>query len=327
MNYRFTPGSVISSVVGALSFVAYLLFHFDVVAVTGVWPYYVAVGIFLLAGVWWAWDVRFHHRHQRAMAQFAHHVEGWTYAPATNAYRNRMLAFPFGTGRERRDVDVVYGPFSGLACASFTHQYVEGKEDEIRVPRSWQIDCVDLPYPLATIDIVPDDALAKFEKLLGGQDIDFESAAFNARWRVKAGNAKYAHDVVHPRLMERLLKPDALGIAIRIEGDVVYGWAADRRGPQDLARRLGVLTAIARLIPEFVYREFKEIHDRAEAAARKRMEQAPDWAKTPYALSSGRYTELGKEEWARRWQPDYADEDWRPEPDAPPEDPNRETRG
>jgi len=327
MNYRVTPGSIISSALGALSVVAYLLLHFDVVAIAGAWPYLAAVGVFVLAGAWWAWDVRVHSRHRRAMAQFARQVEGWSYAPATYAYRNRLAAFPFGTGREQRDVDVVYGPFNGFSCASFTHQYEDGKEDEIKVPRSWQIDCVDLPYPLAKVDIVPDDALAKFAKFLGGQDIDFESAAFNARWRVKAGDKKYAHDVVHPRLMERLLKPDAVGMAIRIEGSAVYAWAVERRGPGDLARRLGVLTAVARLIPEFVYREFKEVHDRLEEAARKREANAPSWAKTPFALTSGRYTELGKEEWARGLGSHYGDDDWEPTPDSPPEDPNLKTHG
>ena len=183
-------------------------------------------------------------------------------------YRDRFHAFPFGVGRAARDVDLVCGPYNGFSCASFTHQYEEGKEDEINVPRTWQIDMVDLPYPLATVDILPDDLIAKFAKLLGGQDIDFESAAFNARWRVKAGDAKYAHDIVHPRMMERLLWSDAAGMAIRIEGSAVYAWAVERRGPEDLARRLSVLTAVARLIPEFVYREFKEVHERlAEAAA------------------------------------------------------------
>ncbi len=323
MNYRFSPGSIISSVLGALSVVAWMLFHFDVVAIAGAWPYIAAVVVFILAGVWWAWDIRSQGRHQRAMTQFADHVDGWEFAYATPAYGRRLRAYPFGVGNEQRDLDVIHGPFNGFSCASFTHQYEEGtKDDELKTPRSWQIDIVHLPYPLATIDILPDDILAKFAKVLRGQDIDFESSAFNAAWRVKAGDTKYAHDIVHPRMMERLLQPDARGMAIRIEGATVYAWAVDRHGPEHLARRLGVLTAIARLIPEFVYREFKEIHDRAAEAARKREEAAPDWATTPFALTSGRYTDLGRAQYDESLRPVYEDDEWFPTSPAPPEDPS-----
>ena len=34
MNYRFSPGSIISSTLGVLSLLAWALFHFDVVAIT-----------------------------------------------------------------------------------------------------------------------------------------------------------------------------------------------------------------------------------------------------------------------------------------------------
>ena len=324
MNYRFSAGNVISWALTGLSAVAFLVFRLDLVDVAGLWPYVAAVGVFLLAGAWAVWRSLSHGRHRRAMAQFSGHVDGWEFSYATAAYRSRLRGFPFGIGRDQRDIDAVFGPFGGFSCASFTHQYEEGKEDEFKIPQAWQIDVVDLPYPLATIDILPDDALAKFAKFLGGQDIDFESAAFNARWRVKAGDAKYAHDIVHPRMMERLLEFDATGMAIRIEGAAVYAWQAGRHGPENLARRLGVLTAVAKLIPEFVYREFKEVHDRAVAAAREREEKAPDWAKKPFALTSGHYTELGREEWGRGLGPQLGDEYWRPRPDAPPEDPNRD---
>jgi hypothetical protein len=337
MNYRFSPAGMASGLLAGLGLVAYALVRLHLANINGRWPLGLFAVVLVGSAAWWAWDVRVHGRHQRAMTQFARNIEGWSYAHAAPQYRRRFGAFPFGVGRELREVDVVSGPYRGFSCASFTHQYQEGKEDQVNFPRTWQIDLVELAYPLATVDILPDDELAKFEKLLGGQDIDFESAAFNARWRVKAGNAKYAHDIVHPRMMERLLGSDAEGMAIRIEGSAVYAWAADRRGPEDLARRLSVLTAVARLIPEFVYREFKEVHDRLAEAERQREENAPAWAKTPGALTTGRYTELGRIEAKRLGLPEFEGEGTEPPRedgpatgrgrwDAPPEDPFRVDR-
>ena len=337
MNYRFSAGTVISGALGSMSALAWILIHYDVARITGWWPYVLLPALFLLAVTWGVVDLRAQGAHQRAMARFAGSIDGWDFAPTTPAYRGLLSAFPFGVGRDLRDVDVVRGPLNGYTCASFTHQYEQGKDDEVKVPSSWQVDVVDLPYPLATIDILPEDLLARFSKFLGGSDIDFESAEFNAAWRIKAGDAKYAHDIVHPRMMERLLWADAQGMAIRIESSAVYAWRVDRRGPDELARRLGVLTAIARLIPEFVYREFKEVHDRLAEAEHKREEAAPGWATTPYALTSGRYTDLGREEYGKSDLPEFKDEGARPplganrsgaEPwDAPPEDPHRIDRG
>ncbi len=338
MNYRVSPAGVFSVAIVGLSLVAFALVSFDVTGITGWWSQALILVVFVSSVAWWAWDFRVNGQHQRAMVHFAQHIEGWEYSQTAPEYRGRFRSFPFGVGREVRDVDRVRGPYRNFPCASFTHRYEEGKKDEIKVPRTWQIDVVDLPYPLATVDIVPDDVLAKFAKLLGGQDIDFESSDFNARWRVKAGDVKYAHDIVHPRMMERLLGSDAEGMAIRIEGAAVYAWAVDRRGPEDLARRLSVLTSVARLIPEFVYREFKEVHDRLIEAERQREENAPAWAKTPFALSGGRYTDLGREEIREMELSRYGDQGWKPPSDggpgggaghwdAPPDDPNRVGRG
>jgi len=334
MNYRMSPRSMVSAALVALSVVAWFMLSSNLVAIAGPWAYAVVFAVFVAAAAGFVWDVWSQGVHRRSMMRFAGQVDGWEYAPGTRDYAERLLTFPFGVGRDPRDLDLIRGPFSGFACASFTHEYDEGDKDEVNEARQWQIDVVDLPYPLATVDIVPDDLLAKFAKLLGGQDIDFESADFNAKWRVKAGDTKYAHDIVHPRLMERLLQADANGMAIRVEGSAVYSWAVDRHGPEDLARRLGVLTAFARLIPDFVYREFKEVRDRLAEEERKREENAPSWAKTPFALSGGRYTELGREDYREMELSRYGDQGWQPprddgpgsgaaDGDAPPEDPNR----
>lgn len=338
MNYRMSPRSMLSAAIGALCVVAILLLNTNVVAIAGPWARIAIVGVLVLAFGWFGWELWSQGKHRRAMMRFVEHVDGWEYRPGTRDYSDRLIAFPFGVGRDPRDVDLIRGPFNGVACASFTHEYEEGDDDEVNATSRWQIDIVDLPYPLAKVDIVPDDFMAKFAKILGGQDIDFESAQFNAKWRVKAGDAKYAHDIVHPRLMERLLGADADGLAIRVEGSAVYSWAIERRGPEDLARRLGVVTAVARLIPEFVYREFKEVHDRLAAEERKREENAPAWAKTPFALTGGRYTDLGREEYRQMELSRFGDQGWEPPSDgtlgegagrldAPPDDPHRVGRG
>ncbi len=295
MNYRYPPRRIFAGVAGGGGAIAFTGLQMNWLAIFGWWPFAILGGLFLLAGGYWIWDALAEERHLNAMAKFAR-INKWDFAPQTRQFYRVYRSFPLNEGTNQRDIACVTGSFNGRRCSSFTREYEVGVSDNKKYIERWQITLVELKYPLATIDILPDDVIAKFAKSIGGQDIDFESADFNRKWRVMARNLKYAHDIVHPRMMERLLRPDAEGLAIRIEGPAVLCWQWERQGPADLARRLGVLTSIAKLIPKFVLREFEYEQKKLEEAARKREENAPDWAKTPYALTSGRYTGIGAED-------------------------------
>jgi hypothetical protein len=260
MGYRFSPRNIFGGVV-AFAILAALL---------------------ALSVAYWIWDANADERHARAMLKFAV-LNKWEYMYEASDYRRWFHSFPFNRGSTQMDTVLIRGPFNGQTCATYTHELEMGQDNQRKRKERWQITLVELPYALPTIDIVPDDGLAKVEKFLGGMDVDL----------------KYAHDIVHPRMMERLLQYDAEGLAIRIEGKAVLCWQADPRGPEDLARRLSVLTAVAKLIPSFVLREFEYIYKKQEEEARKREENAPLWAKTPFALTSGRYTGIGAEDQIR----------------------------
>lgn len=319
MNYRFSDWGLASTVAGILGLAGFGLIYSGLfVAIPPVGQVMVVVAVLAAIAAAIA-DFVLGDRHVRRLRRFAEEHPGWRFAEATEAFAGRFLAYPFGTGREPADLWMLSGEYNGLPCATFTHRYEFGSKDDPQ-KTFWQIDIAPLRYPLRTLDIVPDDAFAKVAKFLGGQDIDFESHDFNKYWRVKAGDEKYAHDVIHPRVMERLLQPDALGLAVRIEGDAVYCWQAGRRGPEDLARRLGLVTTIAKLIPEFVIDEFKAIHEAADEAQRQREANAPEWARTPGALTSGRYTGIGAEDYEDiPWPPPFPD--GTPRPTRPPDDP------
>lgn len=290
--HRISATNFLSWATGVLAVAGGLVFQFDLWRLMdgGI------VAIALIAAVvviaWWAIDKYLHSRHSRQMRQFAA-MHGWTYLDYTKRYTRKLRGYPFGTGRDARDTAVLTGTFHGMQCATFTHEFIASSSDQDNAPQAFQITLVELPVALPQVDIVPDDWAAKVAKSIGGQDIDFESAEFNKHWRVMCRNAKYAHDIVHPRMIERLNRPDARGIALRVESNYVIAWQAGRQGPDDLARRLGVLTSVAGLLPEFVLREFAELHQRAAEGAPQPAEGAPEWATKPYALTSGKYTGIG----------------------------------
>lgn len=119
----------------------------------------------------------------------------------------------------------------------------------------WHVVTMSLPVPLPTLQLTPEVRRGRMVGALGGQDLTFESAQFNEVWRVQSKDAKTAHDVLHPRLLERLMEPDVRALSLRIDGSDVVCW---RWGPAFLGQvewRLGLLKDVVDAIPRFVWLE------------------------------------------------------------------------
>jgi hypothetical protein len=90
-----------------------------------------------------------------------------------------------------------------------------------------------------------------------GSALAFESAAFNARWRIIATDLVYAHAVVHPRLMERLLAAGHNEAPITIDGASIYTWSTSKReAHRRFERSLDLLSDVVESIPPHVIREY-----------------------------------------------------------------------
>ena len=254
--------------------------------------------------------VAWRHRDEAARFALSH---GWEHLPRTAAYSTRFEGYPFDRGGRAYQTDVLRGSYGGARCATFTHVVAQesvdsrGKTSETR--QTYQVTLAELDVDLPRVDIVPESLAGRVAQAFGGVDIEVESHAFNERWRVVAKDVRYGHDVVDPRMIARLLEHDVEGLSIRIDGGAVMVWSVGREGVRTLARRLNVVTGIARRIPAHVVREYTDRgHGVADPDAPL---TGPAWATTPGVLTSGRYTGVGVD----------ADgdgvEDWA---QAPPED-------
>lgn len=268
----------------------------------------------VVVGGWALWDSAQRARHRRELATFAA-THGWQFEPATTAYTGRFSGLPFESGVRRRQEDVLRGSFAGAQCATYTHVYeTQRRQTSTRnysdallldealfgalmvhesgsrsQTQTFQVTLVELPVTLPRLDLVPEGLGTHAAKAFGGSDVDVESHAFNRRWRVIASDQRYAHAILDPRMIDRLLQSDLEGLSIRIDGGAMLLWSPGRRGTEDLARRLSALTSVARRIPAHVVREYAEAgFTRGEG--RPVSPSAPSWATTPGALTSGRWT-------------------------------------
>ena len=109
-------------------------------------------------------------------------------------------------------------------------------------------EVMELPRPLPRMEIAP-----RSRHVLagpsGGDDLEVESADFNESFRVSTWDREYAHAILHPRMLERLLRPDALGLSLTICGDRVVAWTSPPADLDGVEARLDLLSDVADLIP------------------------------------------------------------------------------
>lgn len=179
---------------------------------------------------------------------------GWVLVPRDRDLPLRWNKYPFGVGDSRVAAEILYGTWSGSSAISLTYRFTTGSGRD-RTSHVYHVVTLSLPAYLPELTITRDGLGAKLAKLVGGQDLHFESDDFNRTWRVEAAEPKYGYDVITPRLMERLLQPDAVQLGLRIDGTDVMCWAVGATPIEELAPRLEVLAAIRAAVPTFVWRD------------------------------------------------------------------------
>lgn len=232
---------VVVGVVAMVAFANGMSIELAPLAVWGLLPLLLGGGLWLEA------------RRRRHVREWAERV-GWTYVGSDRTLVGRWRGDPFRTGSSRRTSEVVTGPWQGRQCVSFRYEYTTGSGKN-RTTHTYHVVAMSLPAYLPTLELTPEGVGARIAKAFGGQDIQFESEDFNRAWRVRAADERFAHAVVHPRLMERLLRPDACRTSVRIEGTDVLTWAVGNPDLDALPRRLAVLAAVVDAVPDFVWQD------------------------------------------------------------------------
>lgn len=183
---------------------------------------------------------------------------GWTLHGSDRSLVSRWPGQPFRTGSSRRATEVTSGPAtpaSGRRALSFRYSYTthDGGEHGSTTTHEHHVVAVFLPSPLPALDLVPEGLGTKIAKAFGGQDIQFESADFNRRWRVTGPDLRFAHDVVHPRVMARLLEPDVAGMRFRFVGDALLTWYPGRPRLDTVLWTAARLDEMIDLVPSYVW--------------------------------------------------------------------------
>lgn len=176
----------------------------------------------------------------------------WQYIESVPALVDRWQSPPFGNGHSRSATDVLAGEYRGQQVTSFQYRFVTGSGKNQSTHR-FHVVAVHLPIALPWLQLTAQSGVEAVAKFFGGQDIEFESAEFNDAWRVKGPPGPYAFDVIHPRMMELLMHPGAVGQSITIEGADMYLYAVGAQSEQYIDGYLNLLTDVIANIPRHVW--------------------------------------------------------------------------
>ena len=208
----------------------------------------VALVVGLLAlGIWYQ-AVR-----RRRLTEWAAR-NGWVYADSDDSLVTISDRYPFGEGHHRRTAEVLRGQFSGRDATSFVYRWRTGNGKQEQ-QHSVHVVAVALPAYLPIVEVVPEGLGARLARAFGGQDLSFESDEFNRAFRIQAFDEPTAYAIVHPRLMERLLLPDARQVAWRTDGVRILSWQSGTTDLGTLATRLSVVSAVVSAIPRHVWQD------------------------------------------------------------------------
>ncbi|WP_345215390.1 hypothetical protein [Georgenia halophila] len=191
-------------------------------------------------------------RERRAGLRAWAHARGWSYADDAPRLGSGLRGGPFGTGHSRSATEAVWGTYADRPAVSFRYTYkVTSGSGKNRRTRTYHhhVLALELPERLPYIELSAENFLTR----TFGNDIELEHHAFNDAWRVRGEDRRTTYDVVHPQMMERLMRPDLRGANLLYEGGRIFLW---RRGQPDQAvidTGLRRLTELLDLTPEFVW--------------------------------------------------------------------------
>lgn len=160
----------------------------------------------------------------------------------------------FHHGHSRRVTNVMHGEYEGTPIRCFDYRYTIGWG---RSSHTFKYTCVLLksPIPFEKLVIRPEEAGDNIGRLVGVNDVQFESEDFNRQFCVQCQDKRFAFSVIHQRMMEYLMKEDNL--AIEGAGDTlvfydIYGqsWVNSLR--RDTKRLLKFGLGFVELLPRYL---------------------------------------------------------------------------
>lgn len=216
------------------------------------------VGLALVAGVGYLSHLIAKARREELSAFAAQH--GWTWTERDDSWTERFDDDPFGDGFDRRAINVLTGSYDGRPFAAFDYRYSttetstsNGHTTTRTVHHPFSVVTIDTGASFPGLRVSPEGFVGRFVGRILNTDIELESEDFNRMFTVRCEDRKFASDVLHPRMMELLMRWPDLGWSLQRGWIVVFHPGSHTTA--EISAKLPVIDTIVDGIPDFVWRE------------------------------------------------------------------------
>jgi hypothetical protein len=184
-------------------------------------------------------------------------TSGYQFTVEDDQWCQRWSGPPFNDGDNREAHNVITGKLAERPFAAFDYSYEthssDSKGNRTTTTHHYAVTSLQLPTALPLLQVTPESVFSRIGNVLGLDDIELESEDFNRRFRVHAGDRKFATDVLSPRTMEALL--DAPTMSWRIEGVDILTWGEGKLQPAAILASTSRLQTVVAGIPSFVWKD------------------------------------------------------------------------
>ncbi len=152
-------------------------------------------------------------------------------------------------GLNRFSCNRMEGDWGGLPIKAFDYHYAAGAGED-RIDYDFSAVIITSAVSLKPLYICREGFLDKLTELIGFGDIDFESAEFSRKFRVKSPDKRWAYDVIHQRTMEHLLSgPD---VGVQLDFMYIIAWGRRRFSPDEFEAAAELAHGILDRLPEYL---------------------------------------------------------------------------
>ena len=202
------------------------------------------------------WQYQRNKKRSEKLQQYAL-ASRWSYVAEDDSQCQRWQRAPFNEGFDQRARNVMWGKFRGHDMLAFDYSYktrsTDSKGNTTTQTHRYRICSIALPTYLPYLHVGPENVLTRLGNVMGMQDIELESEDFNRKFRVHAGDPKFAYDVLNPRTLQKLLTLPKYEWSI--DGATIVSWGLGANDVPDLLARLSTLAAVVDGIPSFVWHD------------------------------------------------------------------------
>lgn len=195
---------------------------------------------------------------RREMLEGIATARGWSYTRRDDSWADRFDGAPFGRGHNRQAHNILRGPHDGREFVGFDFVYhttetstnAQGHTTSREVKHWYSVLALRTADSLPRLEVSPEGFFGRALGKLTNRDIELESEEFNRAFTVVSSDRRFASDILHPRLMEQLLRTPDVGW--KIEDGWILAVEPGRHDVTDIDRRLGVIDGVLDTVPDFV---------------------------------------------------------------------------